>query len=417
MSQFEIYFTTPQWGLWSDDDPPILLPDPDKPARKLGRAWQFSNASLDAPMNANPRQFDVKIPIYDKIHDEVRAIKSDGITAYSTFIYVEWRGHPVIWGPIVDPEWDDSGDEDTVNLRCYSQLKRAEAHYFREGDFKWSGDTDGITSATKFKATIPADYRGARLIRDTVEITPPQPYIPLGIKNGSNTGSTRSQRVEVERGQQSLRGLEDFLGNSWAPELLEVPLSPGEDPPYFAKINTADKLGTNRYDEIFFTGGFAVDNLQSIKYNPGGKIVTHAQVLDRQGKHRETRVNVDSATENGVWVDWVVVDFEVTTAQSDEVLGDGVAQTIIDHYGVPPKFAQLFLKKDDEISGTNQKYWLEDFFHGDYIRACYKKGGLYLPDQAYRITGIGLKQEDQDSGVRQSISVVPEVTGTYDAED
>lgn len=413
MSDFEIYFTTPHVV-----NPGLVV---DQPAKILGRAFQFNDADLDAPMGANPRQFDFGVSIYDDVHARVKDTKPDGITAYDTFVYVEWRGHPVFWGPILDPDWDGE-ENDKVTFRCYSQMKRYEAHFLRIGDLVWSGFPTGIVEgsgddAGKFFAMAPIDYRLVRLIRDAVENTPAQDYSPLGIRNGANTAPVRTQLMQLERGQQTLRTLEDVLGNSWGPEMLEVPLRFNQDPPYYAEIQTATKLGEDRTNSVILQGGFGLDNLQGIRYRPGGKIVTHAHVLDRAGEHRETRVNTVSAKKNGVWVDWVNMDFEVTTAQADDVLGNGVGQTVIDHYGVPPKFADITLKKDDEINGTGQKFWLEDFFHGDYIKAAYKKGHLSLPDSVYRIVGTGLKQEDQESGTRQRVSIVPEVTGTYDSID
>lgn len=408
MSQFEIYFTTPHSIL-----PGFIL---DEPARILGRCFQFSNADLDAPMGAAPRQFDFGVSIYDDVFARVKDTKPDGVNAYDTFVYVEWRGHPVFWGPILDPEWD--GEEaDKVTFRCYSQKKRYEAHFLRAGDLIWSGDVNGITEADKWKAMVPIDYRGIRLIRDAVEVSATQDYAPLGLRNGPNTAPTSSQLMELERGQQCRRAEEELLSSSFAPEVLEVPLKINEDPPYYAELQTALKLGSDKTQDIILQGGYGLNNLEGIKFNPGGKIVTHAHVLDRSGKHRETRVNVASGRKNGVWVDWVNVDFAVTDAQQDAVLGDGVAQTIIDHYGVPPNFATITFKADDEIFGGGRKFWLEDFEHGDYITAGYKKGHLHLPQSIYRIISTGLKQEDQESGVKQRVSIVPEVTGTYDNID
>lgn len=406
MSQFEIYFTTPYGMLWSDDDPPEILPDPDRPALKLGRAWQFSDADLDAPWGPNPREFNVQLPVYDSIHDRIKqhAGYEKGIEAYKTFVYVEWRGYPVFWGPITDPQWHMK--DGFVDIRAYSQMKRWEFHFLRNEDAAVS-------------ALCPLDYRGIRLLRDAAENTVTQIYPPLGMKNGTNTGTARSQTIKMERGQQVLRAAGDIIDSSFGPEMLEVPLAFDADPPYYAQINTADALGmgTDRYNQIILQGGYGLNNLDDCVYTPGGKIVTHAHALDRNGKHRETRVDSASAMENGVWVSWEAVDFETTDATADDVLGDGVAQTTVDYYGRPPKFATLTLKLDDEVAAINQKYWLEDFFHGDFIRASVKKGGMYLPDQAYRITGTGLHQENQETGVRQRINVVPRVAGTYDGDD
>lgn len=410
MSQFEIYFTTLYGMLWddvTDPDNPVIIPDPARPAIKLSRAWQFSDADLEAPWGPNPREFNFKVPIYDSVHDRIKKHLShpNGIEAYKTLVYVEWRGHPVFWGPIVDPQWHMK--DGYVDLRCYSPLKRWEFHFLRNGDAAIA--SGGCT----------LDYRGIRLLRDAAENSYPQIYPPVGIKNGVNTASTRTQKVKLERGQQVLRAANDIVDSSWGPEMLEVPLAFGSNPPYYAQINTADALemGTDRYNQLVFQGGYGIDNLDDVIYTPGGKLITHAHALDRNGKHRETRSDPDAAMDYGVWVSWEATDFEVTTSQADDVLGNGVAQTLVDYYSRPPKFATLILKKDNAAGVSHQKYWLDDFFHGDFLRASVKKGGMYLPDQPYRITGTGLHQEDQGTGVRQRIDVVPRVTAITGGDD
>lgn len=407
MSQFEIYFTTPHI---IDSSFAVVTP-----ARILARAWQFKDADLDAPMGAAPREFNFTINLYDSVHDQVKKSKPSGITSYSTFVYVEWRGYPVCWGPLIMPEWRMKDEQ--LKIRVYSQLKRCEAHFLVAGDL--SIGTQVINAAHKYKSSIPVDHRGLRLLRDAAENKAGQDYPPLGIKNGTNTVSDSTEEIELELGQQILRGMEDVISNSFGPEMIEVPLNirtPGVAP-YYAQMDTAPTLGTNRSDSVKFYGGYSLDNVDDVIYTPGGKIVTHAHAVDRDGVHRETRVDVDSARENGVWVDWEAVDYQTTDANEDAVLGDGVAQTVVDHYGRPPKFADVILKKDDELGAVRQKYWMEHFEHGDFVTVGVKKGGMYLPEDGYRIINVGLHQENQDVGVRQRITIVPDVTGTYTDED
>lgn len=401
MSQFEVYFTTPHqvngaFGVVAA-------------ARILARAWQFEGASLQAPWGPKPRQFDFTVNNYDTVHDRVKDSKSDGITAYSTFIYVEWRGWPVFWGPLIDPEWGLKSHK--VQLRAYSQLKRCEFHQVVLGDA-------AIAKTNGFNGLIPIDYRGLRLLRDAAENRAGQAYLPLGIKNGTNTGPTHTQLMQFKRGAQVLRSMEELTGNTFGPEMIERPLKVKADPPYYAQLDTADAagMGTDRYDEVVFQGGFGLNNLDDARHKPGGKIITHAHVLSEDARYRETRVNTVSATENGVWVEWAPQSFNVTHATEDEILG-AVGESYIQNYSIPVNYAELDLKRDNEIGAVDQKYWLDDFDQGDFIRACIKSGHMYLPDAPYRITDIGLTQEDMDVGVRQSISVVPLMDTSYDTDD
>ena len=329
-------------------------------------------------------------------------------STYSNFLYIKWRGQVVFWGAIITKDIDFDGR--SLTIKAKDQGARLEHHYFRIGDLAMDVPGD-IT-----KGHLTVDRAGLLLCLTAGEIyvTAGRHYIPLGISYGTDdhTPSDPVDQIQIERGQEIWRTMQDLADRSDGPMFEFKPLSITDSRKCFAVMNT---YGPYVRDDVSSTVKFhyrtGLNNIRNIRETEGGQVLSHTHVLTQDNQWRTTTYSGESAEAYGVWIQWQQVDFNLRHSLSEDEVNQNlgaVGDAILDTYGRPLHSVEITLRRDDQIQDSaNQFYWLTNFQVGDIVEVQGISGPEHLTGK-YTIDEVRLEQEGDGSGqVRQSLDVIP----------
>lgn len=339
---------------------------------------------------------------------ELAAIYSSpgGFTTHSKFLHVKWRGFNVFWGPILDKSVDFEAE--TITLRCRDQGARLEAHYFRIGDTAMNHPTDSS------KGYVPVDSDGLGLALEAGEVPAASEYIPLGIRLGTiNFTDQPTVEVLIERGQEVWRTMTELTERTDGPLFEIEPLDETDVSGDFAKLNVFGQVRNDVSATIQFEYNTGFNNLRNVKWNKGGKLLSHVHTLTQDNEWRVTAASVATGEEAGVWIQWEQVDFNVRGA-AEALAGLGaIGEALLDAYGRTLNAIELVLRRDDEIGATSQFYYMTDFKVSDLVHVEAVKASEVIAGN-YQVEEVRLEQASDGTGeVQQFVDVVPFVAGDF----
>lgn len=354
------------------------LHTPTTPARVLARLEQFTAAEVYIPLN-DARTAGLGLNYQDPALAFVRP--------YAVMLRVAYVAPPhgsrlVCWGRLTEPEWD--GATGTVRLSAVDQSLPLQHHYVRFGD-QALNPTDHPELPNPYDRSVPLDHVGLRMLRDAGKNTPAQTArgVPdLGIRNGTNdvvalpTSTTRT--IAYDRGAEVWYSMREHIGHDGAPDME---LEPIDEYPYYARLNTYAQQGAGS-PIVEWQDGFGADNC-TIAYSPGGKIKTHAHVLNADGTQRVTVADEAASEEYGVWVHWDATSYE---SRDPEPLQDRGKQ-IVDAHARPLDYFQITPNANCGL------FYPWDFAVGSTVRGQIRRGQLRR-DMQGRIVAVRLRQRD-----------------------
>lgn len=405
---FQVFITTPHYMEWSGGSPII-----NQASYVVARAFQYKNCEVTIPW-LDTRKAKIQLPLFDPrgaLH-QIRANGWEDPTPYDTYLHIRYNNHPVFWGPCLEVDW--LFDQGVVELRASDMSAMMQHHYFRRGDDVLNNQP------SKDKGKVPVDGRGLRLMRDAADLIDGQAYPPLGVKNGINTCTNNVKRVEVNRGQEVWRAMQDMAALHDGPDFQLTPLDMDPADPNYAKLDVKNPgaWGTDRRDTVVFHKGFGRNNVKSFEYMPGGKLVTHVHTVSEDRKHRITRANVSAAQDYGVWVQWEAVDFNVSPSQAQEVLG-AVGDYVLGAYSRPPKFFQFSQYPEGATyngAPVRTFKYIDDFDIRDTVHG-EMRVGEFRKSVDGTVNEVRLKQRNMSSGTVVELDVVPFVEDTLSNDE
>jgi hypothetical protein len=342
-------------------------------------------------------------------------------------------------------------DEGRVILKAYDPTLRMKHHYVRRGDEILNLDDD--------RGQVDGGGNSGDLIIETARNIPEQqdrsvPALGLEWYPMVEFGFDEAPVVGFERGQESWALMQTVARSAYGPDLVvsfrnswKFPITKNYaaleayTPPGDPAAPDATQLGRNLdpvdpddpgANEVIFEHGVGTDSVSKLNVDPGIP-VTHVHVLDASRRYRVTRADAASSEDVGVFVRWVVADFDIprpgltmadgTIAPDPPDLGplEAIAESIIKGWGVPPEFITMTLRPDDaqtwhfghpgwfaampgfRIGG---KWWLGDYVRVRAVRDLMTLNGLY------RIIGVRFKQEGSNGLPVIEVRTVPAIGGT-----
>jgi hypothetical protein len=386
----QVAFTSPWYPIDSANYDAALDPD--------GNGFMLYGPSWCA----NPQQTKVTIPLDGgRVGSFTVPFRDPGYQAhkrawsieeFATFGVIFWFNVPVLWGPLVEPEWDY-----TTGLFSASSVEegmaRAKAQWFRIGDDIAKNSTN---PAGRWNATIDGD--GLELMRkccdnvgDQVTNDP-----PFGVELGTDSSAAApvnadgvSLHMTVERGQEVWQGMVDLSQNEVGPDFENRPV--WGVPGVYGYMNVFDVQGSP-WDETscFFEFNCGKDNLSAFKTAGGGQKVTMVHVISKDGK-RVTRENFNASSYYGEYIYWDTTDYPLKSKRDKRHLqqrGDSILEA----------YSSSVFKTTMAIKPTAEYRFLRDFDLGDVVKIKARKDGESY-DGFDRITEVVLEQQGATSTV------------------
>lgn len=359
--------------------------------------------SREAELTINLHSTDLAT-VYDNAED-------NKLRPYKHFLYMEWRGHPVFWGPIVTKEIDF--EERSLTLRARDQSIRLEHHFYRLGDEALNHPTDPT------KGFLLVGTEGLRVSVEAGELPSAFAGFALGIEMGTDTFGPGVNEIIIERSQEVWRTMVELTERTDGPLFELVPADVDTSPTRLATLNSFGQIRDNHTNPLtadyvsldYNTGNH---NLRNIRPTEGGKLLTFATVVSEDLDFRVNVIANDQMNEFGQYVHWEAVDFNVANiGEADELLG-AVGAAYLNAYAQPLTNLDLELRRDDEVGATNQFYYIEDFKVADLIHISGTEADETVSGN-YQIEEVSLEQEPDGTGeVRQVVQVVPYVDNSGD---
>jgi hypothetical protein len=238
----------------------------------------------------------------------------------------------------------------------------------------------------------------------------------MGSNDHTYSGDT-PHKVQIERGQEVWRTMQDLGDRSDGPLFEFSPLNPSYT--HFAVCNVyGPYFRTDKSSTVKLHYGTGLNNVRNMKLNVGGEVLSHAVVVTANNHWRTLVVSGLTGRTEGMWVSWEQVDFDLKDNITEEEAGrnlGAVGAAILDQYGRPLYQVELILRRDDQMQdNADQFHWLEDFEVADIIDVQGVKGHETVSGK-YMIDEFRLEQESDNSGqVRQAMDVIPFVNaGQY----
>lgn len=356
---------------------------------------------------ADPQAGEVYIPLSDmrtaqvtvSLFDPIAAAVPGG-TTYARMLRAYYRGAPVFWGAINQRKVNYKAG--TMTLMASDRMLSLVRHFLRRGDA--ASEPLTITGPND-EANIAINAVGMRLLRDaglnTIEqLARDMPG--LGIINGTNDGTSypAGLRIGIKRGDQvsnQMRQLSQALGPDF--ELAPIDHVAGA----YAQINTYGVQGDDVSYKTQFHYGTGRENLEDLEEIEGVQYVTHVHVLDREGRFRVTRANIDASDATGAYVHWEPTEFDTHGIPLDKIedVLERYATDILKAWSRPLSSYNLTLKP-----GTDEQLrYLRDYRVGDTVGLAGRQGHAET-DAPVRITGVRLQQLNADNQIRPVLEVV-----------
>lgn len=354
----------------------------------------------------DPQAGEVYIPLDDmrtaqvtvSLFDPIAAAVARG-TSYARMLRAYYRGQPVYWGAINQRKVNYKAG--TMTLSSSDRLLSLVRHFLRRGD---AASFPMLLTGPNDEANIDINAIGMRLLRDagvnTIEQTA-RDMPDLGIINGDDDGTEYPDglQIGVKRGDQitnTMRQVSQSLGPDFELEPIDDIVGA------YARLNTYGFQGNDVSAAVQFHFGTGLENLEDLEETEGIEYVTHVHVLDREGRYRVTRANIDASDATGAYVKWEPTEYDTHGIPADKVeeVLTQYATAILKAWSRPLSGYALTLHP-----GTDEKLqYLRDYRVGDTVGLAGRQGAAETDDPV-RITGVRLKQ-NVDNQIQPVIEVV-----------
>lgn len=333
--------------------------------------------------------------------------------------YIRGKAQPVFWDVIDRPQWNARNGQVLVSAK---QRPRLMKHFARYGDTVVGASTD------PHPPDSPLDYRTIRNLVAAAENTATQNnYPPLGVELGSNDAPLAGATVEIPRGTNIFDEIGQVQEARYGPDWEIEPRDDrgicqtdddGNTWPYYARLNTFEKQGTDRSATLVFRYvapqvDATPNNLADFDWDPGGDVVRNEVTVVTQGTdtapgHRVFGHDLGSWRDIGIYADWQNPEGGNSEAVTDAALQD-LANDIVAAYSRPPNFFTLQTRIENARGGLVVPRYGIDYFIGDEVMAIVAKHGMAFSGVA-RITKVTVRQVDSAGNVQTDIEVTPKVT-------
>lgn len=378
----------------------------------LDSVYDHQGIEVVWPLN-DSRTAKVSLSIYDPILRFVKPVE--------TLLNITLGPYLLFYGFITQPVWDAAAG--TVEVNAHDVTLKLKHHFHRFGDVvvDIGYPLDGKGMRQLIESSIPNERQLARGV------------VPNGILWGSMTGTFQGPQPttdtpletdglwgKAERGSVVWDTLTNLAQSVVGPDFEFQPIdefhqplvSEGFIPGYIAQLNTADRLGGFKEDELLFQYGHGVDNLENFVYQPdGNEMWNYWAEVNPGGQRGRTDLNRALRHDEASWLKYGIFGRMESAKQTYDVsvLGDR-AKAMVQAYAYPPDFFQIDPRPDD----PSVPKLIEDYQPGDRIKASVKKG--YLSQELIgRIISATVTQRDTAGGANVSLDCVPSIL--VDAQD
>jgi hypothetical protein len=303
----------------------------------------------------------------------------------------------------------------TVDIFAHDPTIKLKHHYHRYGDYAvdFGYPLDGrgmrilVESATPIETQLDRGVPGAHILwgEDTTFQQGPRPTTD---PPEESDGIWR----RVERGANVWESVINLQQATIGPDFRFRPVDdehPGingtPDPYFMVELDTADKLGEDRSNEVRFEHAFGWDNAEEITVETDGDAVRNHWVAVMPGgerfrgdpKRKAQYHNEESWDKYGIYSGW-----ESVGQMDDHNVIVEKAKAWVAAYAEPPDFVTVVPRRD----GAGVPQYGRDYFVGDLVQARAKRG-LHFLDMTVRIIGVTLRQDDASGNTRAELDCAP----------
>jgi hypothetical protein len=315
-----------------------------------------------------------------------------------------------------------------VEVAAHDPSIKLKHHYFQYGDaaVEVGYPLDGIGMRRLIEASLPS---GGEIDRnfppngilwgyDNTTRQGPRPIDPKNPQPGAGIWRRVRRHENVWQSVQNLAALDEV-----GPDFRLRPVDrdhPGRmggwAPGFFTELDTNDRLGIDKFDEIIFEHGTGNDNAENVTHEPDGSVVRNWFGYAYPGGQRDKQDSERLAISRnwGSIDDYGLMQGLESSGQTGDVKSvlQKKAREWVKAYGRPPDFFQVVPRIDSADNVPQYSGGLDTFGHnyrvGDTIRARADNGYMDV-DLIGRITLAEIRSVDQAGNVKVTLTCVPTI--------
>lgn len=362
------------------------------------------------------RTAELTLSLYDRASRHARPLDRVLSVTYGPYL--------IFKGPIVQPSIDFQAG--TVTIHAHDPTLRLKHHYHRKGDE--AVDSGYPMDGTGMRILIESAFPSSTQVSNGVP--------PPGILWGNDTSTEQGPKPtnpndpdpgdgiwrRVDRGENVWDSIVNLSEAVIGPDFRFRPVDkdhPGvngtPDPGMFCELDTADTLGVDKSDVVYFEHGLGVDNAENVIWEPDGDVVRNwFQVVYPGGESGSTTrralvQDIASTVDYGIMQGW---ESSGQRGDSQQVLEEK-AKAWVTAYRRPPNFFTVVPRID---TGQGVFDYDTNYKVGDTITARARKGEREC-NLLGRITSATIAAVDQAGNARVTLQCVPHLDGNLDPDD
>ena len=373
--------------------------------------------SVHEPLN-DSRTARCTISAYDGIARKVRPLDRVLAVTYGPYL--------IFKGVILSVRKDFAAGR--VEIAAHDPSIKLKHHYHQYGDraVSYGYPLDGIGMRTLIESSLPTGEEldhdippnGILWGYDNTTRQGPKPSDPKNPAPGDGIWRRVRRHENVWQSVQNLAALDEV-----GPDFRLRPVDrdhPGRmggwAPGFFTELDTNDRLGEDKFDEVIFEHGTGNDNCENVIHEPDGSVVRNWFAYVYPGGQRNSKDNERLAISRG-WSsieDYGLMQGLESSGQTGDVKDvlRKKAREWVKAYGRPPNFFQVMPRVDSVDNVPQYSGGLgsggHNFRVGDTIRARADNGYTDV-DLIGRIDAVDINSIDQAGNVKVTLNCVPTI--------
>lgn len=367
------------------------------------------------PLN-DSRMAEFTVSVFDPVSKHLRPL--------SRIVSITYGSRLVFKGPLLQVTTDYAAG--TVRCAAHDMTLRLKHHYHRYGDYPVDVGypVDGYGMRILVESSIPVESQSDRGVPPNgilwgYDNTTHQGPRPVTDPPGPGDGFWRT----IQRGSNVWESVQNLSQVVTGPDFRFRPVDDDhygkneEIPPGFCcELDTADRIGSDKFDSVIFEFGAGLDNCESMVHEPDGDAVRNWFITVIPGgekKRGDTNAkglvqNNASQVKNGLMQGW-----ESSGQKGDKkTILVKKSQAWLDAYHVPPDYFRITPRVD---KAQNVPQYGSDYIVGDTIRARADRGYRNI-DVIGRIVQATIGAVDQSGNVKVELEVVPSILADFDED-